>query len=307
MSKKPKLGDIPGIGPKIEEKLREAGIKTPLKLSRADPVKLAAKVNGLSEKKAATLIEAAKKIIQAQEADKQAKEEKPKKTVKKEKPKKKAPKVEEPKVAPKKKTTKKVEEKPEAAPKKQETKPEPPKKEAPKKKRKPSKRKQAEKPKKVTKKQEPLTRETLVDPRLWRIAYEKRRRQPKFHHEQAHRWVRVKRSWRKVRGIDSATREKRKGRPIMVSAGYRKPRKARGIHPSRYIEVLVHRPEELKGLDPELHAVRIGGTVGNRKRQEIISQADAMLIRVLNPGAAETVEEEELFADLEGIEDLEVD
>lgn len=298
MSKKPKLGDIHGIGPKIEEKLREAGIKTPLKLSRADPAKLAAKVVGLSEKKAATLIEAAREIIQAQEADKPAKKEEPKK---------KTPKAKEPKVAPKKKTTKKVEEKTKAAPKKkQKAEPEVPKKVTPKKKKKPSKKKQGAKPEKV-KEKEPLTRDTLVDPRLWKIAYEKRHRQPKFHHEQAHRWIRVKRSWRKVRGIDSATREKHKGRPAMVNAGYRKPRKARGIHPSRYIEVLVHRPEELEGLDPELHAVRIGGTVGNRKRQEIISQAEAMLIRVLNPGAAETVEEEELFADLEGIEDLEVD
>lgn len=297
MSKKPKLGDIPGIGPKMLEKLQEVGIKTPLKLSRADPAKLAAKVAGLSEKKAAELIEAAKKLLPPET-------EKPKKE---EKPKKKAPakKEEAPKERPKKKAAPPKEEKPKkkAPPKKEAV---PPVK-APKKKKKPKKKAPAKKPKKVTKKEEPLSKDTLVEPRLLRIANKMRKRQPKFRHEQAHRWIRVKDSWRKPRGIDSATREKRKGRIAMVSTGYRKPRKARGIHPSGYIEVLVHRTEDLEGLNPDLHAVRIAATVGQRKRQAIISQADILLLRVLNPGVTETYEEEELFADLEGIDDLEVD
>jgi nucleotidyltransferase/DNA polymerase involved in DNA repair len=50
MSKKPQLSDISGIGEKLEEKLREAGIKTVLNLSRADAAKLADKVDGLGEK-----------------------------------------------------------------------------------------------------------------------------------------------------------------------------------------------------------------------------------------------------------------
>ncbi|RLI56008.1 MAG: 50S ribosomal protein L32e, partial [Candidatus Thorarchaeota archaeon] len=132
-----------------------------------------------------------------------------------------------------------------------------------------------------------------------------RRRQPAFRHEQAHRWVRVKESWRKVRGIDSATREKRKGRPAMVEAGYRKPRLVRGVHPSGYTEVLVYRPSDLDNLNPDLHAVRIGATVGARKRQEIIKKAEIMMIRVLNAGAPEAVMEEDLFTELEGI-DMEV-
>ncbi len=314
MSKKPKLSDVPGIGPKMEEKLRDAGVKTPLKLSRADPAKLAAKIDGLSEKRAATLIEAAKGLIQAAEEG-PAKEEKPKKAAPKKKPVEKEAKAEKPKAAPKKKAA----EKPKKAPKK-EPGPKPPKKETPKKKpepeppkkkapkKKPPKKKKTEKPKKVTKKkEEPLTHDTLVEPRIWKLTQYKKRRQPKFVHEQAHRWIRVKKSWRKVRGIDNPARQKKKGRAILVSAGYRKPRSARGIHPSRYLEVLVYKPEDLDGLNPDLHAIRIGGTVGNRKRQAILNKADSMLLRVLNPGVPEFVEEEELFEELEGLEDLEVD
>lgn len=276
MSKKPTLTDVPGLGPKMEDKLREAGIKTVAKLSKSSADKLAAKVDGLSEAGAAKLIEAAQEMVPPPAAKKPKKSaaEKPKKEAKK-------PASEKPR-----KVTKKAEE--------------------PKPKKKVEKKKPAPKKKKV-KKSEPkvvLPRDELIDQRLLKIANAKRNRQPKFRHEQAHRWKRTSDSWRKVRGIDSATREKRKGRIAMVSAGYRKPKAVRGLHPSRYIEVYVEKPADIEGLNPDIHAVRIASTVGLRKRQEIIKKADAVLLRVLNPGAPETVEEEDLFTDLE---DLEVD
>ncbi|MFW9863217.1 MAG: 50S ribosomal protein L32e [Candidatus Thorarchaeota archaeon] len=273
MSKKPILTDVPGLGPKMEEKLKEAGIKTVAKLSKSVPEKLAAKVDGLSEAGAVKLIKAAQKLVSP--PSKKPKAEKPKKEPKKP--------AAEPK--PKKVKKKKAEE---------ELKPKKPAKKAAKPKVKPRKKKKE--PKRV------LPRDALIDQRLLRIAKEKRKKQPKFRHEQAHRWTRVSDSWRKVRGIDSATREKRKGRIAMVSAGYRKPKAVRGLHPSRFVEVYVHRPTDVEGLDPDIHAIRIGSTVGLRKRQEIIKKADAMALRVLNPGAPESIGEEDLFTDLDDLE-----
>ncbi|MGV9102903.1 MAG: 50S ribosomal protein L32e, partial [Promethearchaeia archaeon] len=149
--------------------------------------------------------------------------------------------------------------------------------------------------------------EPEIDERLWKIAKKKRERKPKFRHNQAHRWKRVKDSWRRVRGIDSDIREKKKGHIKMPSAGFRTPKEVRGLHPSGYEEVLVHRPADLEGLDPTKQAVRIGGTVGERKRQNIIQKADAMMLRILNPGVEEAIIEEELFEELEGLEDIEVE
>ncbi|MHA1965016.1 MAG: 50S ribosomal protein L32e [Candidatus Thorarchaeota archaeon] len=255
MSKKPELKDLPGVGPKLEEKLREAGIKTVLNMSRAKADKLAEKIEGLSESGAAKLIEAAQGLLPDAAP-----------------PKKKAA---EKKAAPKKKK---------AEPKKK------PKKTAPKKK------------KKKAKVEVPI-RVQNTDQRILKIAKQKKKRMPKFRHEQAHRWIRVSDSWRKLRGIDSATREKRKGRIAMVSSGYRTPKAVRNLHPSLFVEVRIHRASELEELDPEVHAVRIASTVGFRKRQEIIAVADAKLLRVLNPGRSEEIEEEDLFTDL----DLEVD
>ncbi|MHA2206902.1 MAG: helix-hairpin-helix domain-containing protein, partial [Candidatus Thorarchaeota archaeon] len=62
MSKKPKLTDLPGVGAKMEEKLREAGIKTVVGMAKAKADKLAAKVEGLSEVGAAKLIDAAEDL-----------------------------------------------------------------------------------------------------------------------------------------------------------------------------------------------------------------------------------------------------
>lgn len=283
MSKKPELADIPGIGGKLEEKLQEAGIKTVLKLSRAKPEKLAEKVDGLSEARAETFIAEAKKLLEVKEEKKPAK----KKETKAEKPKaekkpakKKEVKAEKPK----------AKAKDEAKPKKKTTKKAKPKAEKPK-----------TKPKKA--KVEVPARVKAVDQRILRISQQKKKRMPKFRHEQAHRWIRISDSWRKVRGIDSATREKQKGRIAMVSSGYRTPKAVRNLHPSLYKEVHVHRPEDLEGLDPEIHAVRIAAAVGARKRQAILDVADEKELYVLNPGTKEEIDEEDLFMDL----DLEVD
>ncbi len=273
MSKKPELKDLPGVGPKLEEKLREAGIKTVLKMSRAKADKLAEKVDGLSESGAAKIIEAAQGLLPDAAPPK--------------------------KKAAKKKPAKKAEAKPEkkAAPKKAED-------VKPKKKKAAPKKKPAKKaPKKKKQKVEVPLRVKNTDQRILRIAINRKKHKPRFRHEQAHRWIRVSDSWRKVRGIDSATREKRKGRIAMVSSGYRTPKAVRDLHPSLFVEVRVHRPAELEELDPEVHAVRIASTVGFRKRQEIIAAADAKLLRVLNPGRSEEIEEDDLFTDL----DLEVD
>jgi len=326
MSKKLKLEDIPGIGPKTAESLKEAGFKTVKSLAKAEPEKLMEKVDGIGKTTAKQIIKEARKLIPKEEI-KPEKSEKKKEVKPEKKPK--AELKDIPGVGPKTAESlkeagfKTVKSLAKAEPEKLMEKvdgigdtlaeqiieeasklvPAEPKKKAPKKKEKVKVAKPPKK-KKEPKETDIPSRATMVDKRLLRIAKEKRRRQPEFRHEQAHRWIRVKDSWRKVRGIDSATRQKRKGRIPMVSVGYRKPKAIRGLHPSLYEEVLVHRPDDLEGLDPDIHAIRIGRTVGQRKRVDIIQKAEVMLLRVLNPGVPEVLEEEDLFEELE---DLEVD
>ena len=112
---------------------------------------------------------------------------------------------------------------------------------------------------------------------------EQRKVQPKFRRQEWFRYKRLSRTgWKKPRGDDSSQRKNRKYRSPMARVGYGKVAAARDLHPSGFREVLVHRPEDLDGIDPAVQAARVGGTVGGRKRALIHERADELGIRVLN-------------------------
>ena len=107
--------------------------------------------------------------------------------------------------------------------------------------------------------------------------------QPKFRRQEWFRYRRLSRTgWRKPKGMQSSQRMNRKYRSPMARVGYGKIASVRNLHPSGFKEVLVHRPEDLDGIDPTVQAARVGGTVGGRKRALIHERADELGIRVLN-------------------------
>ena len=107
--------------------------------------------------------------------------------------------------------------------------------------------------------------------------------QPQFRRQEWFRYSRLKRTgWRKPKGYQSSQRMNRKYRSPMARVGYGKVASVRNLHPSGFEEVLVHRPEDLDGIDPAVQAARVGSTVGGRKRVLIHERADELGIRVLN-------------------------
>ena len=119
------------------------------------------------------------------------------------------------------------------------------------------------------------------------------RKRPAFKRQNWFRYKRLGTSWRKPRGMHSKMRTRRKYRPPVASISYRGPAAARGLHPSGFAEVLVHRPEELEALDGKLEAARVAATVGDRKREVIETRAAELKIRVLNSRGYEDDSEEE--------------
>ena len=112
---------------------------------------------------------------------------------------------------------------------------------------------------------------------------EQSKKQPKFRRQEWFRYRRLsKTGYRKPKGDDSSMRKNRKYRSPMARVGYGKVAAARGLHPSGFEEILVHKADHLDGLDPERQAVRIGSSVGNRKRARIHERADELGLRVLN-------------------------
>jgi len=134
-------------------------------------------------------------------------------------------------------------------------------------------------------------------------------KKPRFRRQESWRYKRVSEVWRKPKGVDSKMRRKKKGWPKSVEIGYRGPKAARGLHPSGYIEVLIHTVDDVEKVNPKTQAIRIAHTVGARKRIEITARAGEMDIHVLNPRAVEKplaeeeVEEAEAAAETEEAEE----
>ena len=143
--------------------------------------------------------------------------------------------------------------------------------------------------------------------RLLKLRKKMDKKRPSFRRVESRRYVRVKDSWRKARGIDSQTRKKTKTGVKSPSVGYRSPKKIRGLHPSGYEEVRINNKNDIErlNLSPKKHALKISGRLGARKRLELIDYAQKRNFHILNIGISQK-EIEEFEAMLESpIEELE--
>ena len=109
-----------------------------------------------------------------------------------------------------------------------------------------------------------------------------KQKKPDFVRSESWRYMKLKESWRRPRGLDHKMRRKIKGWPPTVSVGYKGPKVARGLHPSGYKEVLVHNAKEISKVDPKTEAARIAHTVGKKKRVQIIAEAKKKKVFILN-------------------------
>jgi len=107
-------------------------------------------------------------------------------------------------------------------------------------------------------------------------------RRPAFKRQEWFRYSKLGDKWRKPKGLHSKMKRQLKRRPPMVDIGYRGPVSVRNLHPSGFEEVLVYNVEGLESINPKVQAVRIGGTVGTKKRIAIEDRATELGIRVLN-------------------------
>lgn len=132
-----------------------------------------------------------------------------------------------------------------------------------------------------TARQKPILDEETKNMLKFRAAQKKK--QPAFRRQEWFRYKRLSHSgWRKPKGYQSKQRLNMKYRTPMARIGFGKIASVRGLHSSGFEEVLIHKIEDLESINPEKQAIRIGSSVGNRKRLSIHDRADDLGLRILN-------------------------
>ena len=107
-------------------------------------------------------------------------------------------------------------------------------------------------------------------------------KRPTFKRQNWFRYKRLGEKWRRPRGIHSKMRRHFKYRIPVVQIGFRGPASVRGLHPSGFEEVMIQTPKEVDNVNPEVQAIRIASTVGDKKREVIVKKADKLKIRIFN-------------------------
>lgn len=114
-----------------------------------------------------------------------------------------------------------------------------------------------------------------------------KKRTKKFIRHQSDRYVKIKRNWRKPRGIDNRVRRRFKGQILMPNIGYGSNKKTKHMLPSGFRKFLVHNVKELEVLlmCNKSYCAEIAHNVSSKNRKAIVERAAQLAIRVTNPNA----------------------
>ncbi|MFH0927442.1 MAG: eL32 family ribosomal protein [Candidatus Micrarchaeota archaeon] len=94
---------------------------------------------------------------------------------------------------------------------------------------------------------------------------------------------RIKRAWRRQRGVDNKKRVNKAHMGASPSIGYGQDRRIRYLHPVGLHEALVHNLHELEKVQGA--AVRIAASCSKRLKEKLVAAALSKNLRVLNSGA----------------------
>ncbi len=104
----------------------------------------------------------------------------------------------------------------------------------------------------------------------------------KFINRSSNYLKRIKKRWRRPRGIHNKLRKKEKSKGRFVTIGYRTEKSKRGLHPSGLKEVYVQNIKDLEKIDNKKQAARLSKTIGKKKKPVILEKAKELKIKVLN-------------------------
>ena len=109
-----------------------------------------------------------------------------------------------------------------------------------------------------------------------------RKKKPKFIMQDSHKKKRLKKKWRKPKGLDSKVRYKMRGYRRKVSVGYKTPEVIFGLNKDGLKGVLVESLKDLDKIKQDSEAAIISRKLGTKKKVEVIKQAKNKSIKIIN-------------------------
>lgn len=107
-------------------------------------------------------------------------------------------------------------------------------------------------------------------------------RKPNYLREDHHKKKAVSKAWRKPRGRHSKMRHGFQGHRATLQVGYGSPKEVKNLHSSGLMPVLIHNVAELECIDKKKQVVLVSGTVGTRKKLEIVKKVKMLGARIIN-------------------------
>ncbi|XP_070566777.1 large ribosomal subunit protein eL32-like [Ptychodera flava] len=122
-----------------------------------------------------------------------------------------------------------------------------------------------------------------------------KKRTKKFIRHQSDRYHKLKKNWRKPKGIDNRVRRRFKGQYKMPNIGYGSNKRTKHMLPDGFRKFLVHNVKELEVLmmSNRTFAAEIAHNVSSKKRKFIVERAQQLAIKVTNANARLRSEENE--------------
>ena len=128
--------------------------------------------------------------------------------------------------------------------------------------------------------------------RLLRVRAQLKRKKPTFRRSDFWRGGSLKKGYRKPKGIDSKLRMKLKSKLKMANIGYSSPKHVKGLHPSGLKPHIVYTIMDLKNLKSKVDIVIVAGSVGTKKKKEIVDDAKKRKLKIANPNIKQKEDKE---------------